>query len=115
MQWHHERTKACIGNHLGLRVVELQSGVLRVDLRLSLRESGVRFEPGNHLYDISPSMPPRWQPIFRARGKREEQTGIGREKAEGGRQDADHGPGNSVYTNLLSDHIGIGIESLSPK
>jgi hypothetical protein len=42
-------------------------------------------------------------------------TGVGREKAEGGRQDADHGSGNTVYANLPSDHMGIGVVSLPPK
>src|SRR5271154_4659525 len=60
-------------------------------------------------------MPPRWGAIFRARRKGEEHAGVGREKAEGGRQDADHGPGNTIYANLLSDHLGIGIVALAPK
>jgi len=34
---------------------------------------------------------------------------------EGRRQDADHRSGNTVYTNLPSDHMGIGVVSLPPK
>src|SRR5882762_1643310 len=60
-------------------------------------------------------MPLQGSAIFRARCKREEHRGIGREKAEGGRQDADHSSGNAVYANLPSDHIGIGVVSLPPK
>src|SRR5271154_5371777 len=36
-------------------------------------------------------------------------------KREGGRQDADHGSGNTIYTNLPSEHVGIGVVSLPPK
>jgi len=115
MQWHHQGTKAGIGNHFGLGVVYFQCSVLRVDLRLGLRKSGVRFEPGNHLDDISARMPLQGRAIFRARRKGEEQPGIGREKAEGGRQDADHGSGNTVCTNVPSEHMGIGVVSLPPK
>src|SRR5712671_2935552 len=60
-------------------------------------------------------MPLQRRAIFRARCKREEHPSIGREKAEGARQDADHGSGNAVYTNLPPDHIGIGVVSLPPK
>ncbi len=58
MQRHHQGTKARIGNHLGLGIVDFQRRILRVDLRLSLRGRGVRSEPGNHLDNISPSVPP---------------------------------------------------------
>src|SRR5712671_6036857 len=60
-------------------------------------------------------MPLQRRAIFRARCKRKEHPGIGREKAKGARQDADHSSGNAVYTNLPSDHIGIGVVSLPPK
>src|SRR5882757_10132551 len=60
-------------------------------------------------------MPLQRRAIFRARCKREEHPGIGREKAKGARQDADHSSGNAVYANLPSDHIGIGVVSLPPK
>src|ERR1700716_3273635 len=60
-------------------------------------------------------MPLQGSAIFRARCKREEHPCIGREKAKGARQDADHSSGNAVYTNLPSDHIGIGVVSLPPK
>ena len=115
MQWHHKGTKARIGHHFGLRVVCLQRSVLRVDLRLGLRESGAGFESSNHLNDVAAGMPLQGSAIFRARCKGEEQPGVGGEKAEGGRQHADHGSGNSVYTNLPSDHIGIGVVLLPPK
>src|SRR5580704_3321789 len=59
-------------------------------------------------------MPPRWQAIFRPRSERQVQPSVGREKAEARRQDADHRSGNAVYTNLPSEHIGIGIKSLAP-
>src|SRR5258707_11713437 len=60
-------------------------------------------------------MPARWRAIFRARCKGQEHPGIGREKAEAGRQDADHRSGNAVYANLLSNQVGIGVVSLPPK
>src|SRR5207253_2424848 len=63
----------------------------------------------------SAGMPPRWRAIFRARCKGQEHPGIGREKAEAGRQHADHRSGNAVYTNRLSNHLGIGVVSLPPK
>src|SRR5208282_4138721 len=115
MQWHYQGTKACIGDHFGLRVVYLQCSVLRVELRLRLLESGTRSDAGNHLDDISAGMAIPGCAIFRARCQGQEHAGIGREEAEGGRQDADHGSGNTVYTNLLSEHIGIGVELLTPK
>src|SRR5258708_40294066 len=60
-------------------------------------------------------MPPRWRAVFRARCKGQEHSSIGREKAEAGRQDANHRSGNAVYANLLSNHVGIGVVSLPPK
>src|SRR5260370_37198972 len=65
--------------------------------------------------DVPPGMQLQRRAIFRARCKREEHPSIGREKAKGARQDADHSSGNTVYTNLPSDHIGIGVVSLPPK
>ncbi len=115
MQGHHYGTEPRIGDHFGLGVICFQRGILRIDLRLGLRESGVWFEPGDHLDDVSAGMPLQGRAIFRARCKGEEHAGIGREKAEGGRQDADHGSRNAVYTNLPSDHIGISVVSLPPK
>jgi len=46
--------RARIGNHLGLRVVDFQCRVLRVDLRLGLCERGVRLEARNHLITFPP-------------------------------------------------------------
>src|ERR1700683_5380046 len=60
-------------------------------------------------------MPTRRLAIFGPRRKREKQPRIGGEKAETGREDADHGSGNTVYANLLSEHMGVGVELLVPK
>src|SRR5712672_4074477 len=60
-------------------------------------------------------MPLQGSAIFRARCKGEEHPGIGREKAKGARQDADHSSGNAVYANLPSDNIEIAVVSLPPK
>src|SRR5436190_19538468 len=114
MKRHDQRSETSISHGFTFRVVRLQSGILRIYLRLCLGERGTGFEPGNHLLHISSRMPLRRRSIFRTRCKRKIHFGIRGEEVKTGRQDPDHGFGKSVDADLPSDHVSVGMKMFSP-
>jgi hypothetical protein len=59
-------------------------------------------------------MPLRGTTIFRARRERKVQARLRGEEAEARRQDADHGVPDSVYAELPTDYVEVGVEVLPP-
>ena len=76
VQGDYQGTESGIGHHFRFGIVAFQGIVLRIDLRLGLRERGARFEPGNDLLDVASRMPLRGRAIFQARRKRQVHRGL---------------------------------------
>src|SRR5438552_11416736 len=115
MQRNHRRAEAGFGHHFRFRIIFLDGGVVRIDLRLRFRDRRARFQSRDHVRAAAARVA-RFRPtLFHAGFYRKKNARLGREKTKSRRQDANDLSWDTVYAGITTQNVWIGIETLAPE
>src|SRR3989440_12973768 len=115
MQRNHRRAEAGFGHHFRFRIVLLDRGVVRIDLRLRFRDRRARLQSRDHVRDAAARVARLRSTLFPTGFYRKKNARLGREKTKSRRQDANDLSWDTVYASITTQNVWIGIETLAPE
>src|SRR5436190_9017446 len=115
MQRNHRRAEAGFGHRFRFRIIFLDGGVVRIDMRLRLRDRRARFQSRDHVRDAAARVARLRSTLFPTGLYRKKNARLGREKTKSRRQDANDLSWDTVYAGITTQNVWIGIETLAPE